>query len=180
MSRTILFKKDFEPVVNIGDIIKVLGVAELRDKFFEVVWIEPAPMVEHDFEELSSGEESGDTVIDELKLDEGELGQWRLTVVDNLYIKSLRIGGRNMIPLWSTKDDRGKIDRSIEYLNMTEFWTYKNIDVYMNVVANEDLTTSRVRFYGWIYSIEEVTKRPEYYTRIPVGVRITQRRLTKR
>ena len=180
MSRAILFRKDFEPVVNIGDVIKILGLEKTKDKFYEVTWIEPAPMVIKDFGALTSGDESGNALVDGLKLDDSELGQWRLTIVDNIYIKSLRIGGINKIPLWSTKNSRGYPDRTIEYLNMLEFWTFEDIDVYMNVVAKEDLATSEVMFYGFIYSVEEYPHRPDVYTRIPVGVRPTQSKLVER
>ena len=170
MSRAILYRTDFEPIVNIGDAVAILGVDKVAGKFFEVLWVGEVPELLHDFGNLSSGDTKTEE-IDEVKLNDYEFGQWRIEVVSNLVIQEVRIGGEQAIPLWRTKNYVGYLSRSLSYPNLGEFFSYEDQSVYMKVKANENLTNSYIKFMGFIYVLEPIGYKPEVYTRIPIGGR---------
>jgi hypothetical protein len=161
------FAPDFQPVVRIDEFLRLMPVG----KFARVIYIEPIPLIEEDFGAFSAGQTKSNVELTDLYMPKGELAQYRFAPVDDVQVIAFYQPGKR--PKWITKNTGGKMIRladyanaAVEKLNLTEFFQYEDTKLYVDLYAASDLTTSRIRFYGFRYVLEELEAAPPVYTTI--------------
>jgi len=161
------FQKDFTPVVAIDQAVRLMPV----DRFFRVVYVEPIPLIQHDFGSFTAGQTKSDQELDFLYMPDNELAQFRFIPVDNVIVTAFYQPRKR--PKWITKSTGGMLPRGLDYqdtpvesLNLTEFFQYEDTKLYVDLFAPEALTTSRIRFYGFRYVLEELEAAPPVFTTI--------------
>jgi hypothetical protein len=157
------FKKDFEPVVNVGEALKLMPI----EKFFTPIFIEPIPMIEKNFGSFTAGE-TRTVELDFLYMPRNELGQFRFVPVDNIVVKTFK---QPRYPKWITKNTSGILTQSTDYINaltenlqLTEFFQFEETKAFLDLYAPSNLSTSRIRFYGYRLVLEELKEEPKVYT----------------
>ena len=167
-----LFTLEFEPVVQIGDIVKLIPKPEPEIEFWEIVWIEAVPEVIKDFGSISASTEKELTKVTELELNKREFGQWRIELLDDIEITEIRYGGKTVTPMWSLKSGLGKLSARAMNL-MTEFFTWEDKEIWFKVKnpTKYSISTSRVLFRGYVFQVKPYMAKPPAYTRIPLGSR---------
>jgi hypothetical protein len=162
------FRLDFEPVVNVDEAVKLLPY----DTFAEVVFIDQAPYLEKDFGALNAGLSTGDTAVTELDQEDNVIGQFRIEPVDTVHVIALKQPKAR--PRWTGKKSTFKVVDGQSLVtppsNLSEFFQYKDTGLYMDIYnyTSGNLSTTKVAFYGWLLTIELLTKKPDVYTPIPV------------
>jgi hypothetical protein len=159
------FKKDFEPVVNVGEFLRLMPV----DKYFEVEFVEPIPAIDHDFGILSAGQVLKDQELSFLYMPDNELAQYRMIPLDDIEITEFRQG---KTPKWTTKDTSGYIPPASDYLaaisenlQLTEWYQFEyKTKAFITIRARSNVSTSRIRFYGYRFVLREVPKPPVFTT----------------
>lgn len=151
-------------------------------RFFKVLYIEGTPRsdpLEIDFGGLAAGVASGVTQLTFLEMPDGEFGQFRAEVLDD--ISALLYQGR--------ADQRHKLENRVAtYTRFTalhdpdghegEFYVHEDNYAFMDVTNQTGyaLAQSRVAFWGFRYVLEELTdyswtakpqRLPEMWTRVP-------------
>jgi len=163
-----LFKKDFEPVVQPNENVEIEG------KYYVVERIDPVPAIDVDFGALSAGE-TAESELDEVKVEDDEFAQYRFIPIDDVEVTEF--WQPTGVGRWTTKEGAvGRLPPITEYpephvegLQLTEFYQHKNRSLRMTVRARTSVSTSRVRFYGYIFTIRELEKKPDVFLPIPTG-----------
>jgi len=164
------FRLDFEPVVNVDEVVKLLP---FTDEYREVIYIDQAPYLEKDFGALIAGAETGDTAVTELNLEDDVVGQFRIEPVDTVQVTALKQPKAR--PKWTGKTSAflvvGANNLVVPPANLSEFFQWKDTGLYMNVknATAGNLASSKVAFYGWLLVTEKLDKVPDVYTPIPVS-----------
>ncbi len=167
MSVTVLhlpYKEEFEPIARSGDIVAI-PVGRQQVNYFRVVYVEPVQPILV-VEQLSALEQKKEHRLEEIELEENQMGQWRLAPLDFVYV------GMNFpraVSKWSTRSESTYATPYSLYAPQTlEFFTYGD-DVpvlYLTNPAHED-QVARVAVIGYRFALEEFRERPEHYVFIP-------------
>ena len=151
----------FEPFASVGEVVGIL-TTEGSWIYRVISYAEPLPPSEEgmikDFGAISNNQTKEDQAVSLIKMRSNELGQFRFEVLDNIKVKLAQPKGLArfqsketiawVTPLTKQKDPTMK---------MTEFFVYKTDTVYFTVKneSGEDLTKSRIQFYGWRFVLED-------------------------
>ena len=158
------FKKDFEPIVRVGENIAIPKTAEKYD-YYEVVYVEPVQPIVIPVD-LGAYEKNKEKVLEEIKLDDNEAGQWRLWIVDFV---SVKMNFPRASRKWTTKEiETFATPLTMAKENFLEFFTHKD-DVPVLYVDNpvEEEQTARLIIWGFKYSLKKLDVKPAEYTVFP-------------
>jgi len=166
-----MYEVPLEPPVKIGENICVL-TTEGKKIYYEVTYIEPlppSPNLVKDFGALTAGSSSGDTKLDILEVDDDEVGIYRFFPLDDVEC-TLKLPKALRRFLTKTKTAVVTPLTRVYALNghdptlvMTEFAVFEDDVPYMDVKnpTNDNITMSRVQFYGWRLCGRRLDKKPE-------------------
>ena len=173
----VLYKHELEPIVKIGDYVK-LFLGTRGAVYGKVVYIEPLqPRVKNlgplDAASTGTWPMPGPSIkLNEMALGGREWGQWRLVVLDD-FLLNVNVPGA--MPKWQTRDAQtpeSLLDSAIGRDQLVELYTYTDEFIPTVQPLNplfESQPLARILFYGYRYVIEPVRNEPEKYTVIPVG-----------
>ncbi len=174
----VLYKKEFEPIVKIGDYVKLYLGTGSKPVYGRVVYIEPIQPMVKDLGPLPAASTStwpmpGPTTrLDEMKLGSSEWGQWRLVVLDD-FLLDVNLPGA--MPKYQTASEQtpvSPLDNAIGKEQLAEIYTYGSEYVPTVQPLNPLFTeqpVARIMMYGFRYVISQVSAEPEKYTVIPVA-----------
>jgi len=163
-----LHKEEFEPVVQPNENVEING------KYYVVERIDPIPAIDVDFGALSAGA-TAKSELDDIKVEDDEFAQYRFIPIDNIDVIEFKQPAG--VGRWRTKAGTvGFLPPVTEYpephvegLQLTEFFQHKDRSIEMTVKARTAVSRSRVRFYGYIFTIEQLEEKPDVFLSIPVG-----------
>ena len=166
-----IYKKDFEPVADIGENIVLEPIKEA----YRVVFVEQTGIIEKDFGSIAAGATLVNQRLDVLEMFPNQLGQFRIYIVDDIRIKNWRQPegvGRFYMKKVSTS-----IDKTFQTLGFDRFGQLTELFVFEDKVPIVDvenvsgtaLSTSRVRFFGYKYDLEKLPSIPEKYVSVPIA-----------
>jgi len=151
----------FEPFASVGEVVGIL-TTEGSWIYRVISYAEPLPPSEEgmikDFGAIENNGTKELQAVELVKMRSNELGQFRFEVLDNIKVSvwqpkgAARFQSKETIawvtPLTKQKDPTMK---------MTEFFVYKGDGVFFTVKndSGEDLTKSRIQFYGWRFVLED-------------------------
>lgn len=179
----LLYKEAFEPIVRIGENVKLALMESV--KFGRVRYVEPiqpqiidlgpipAPSTPAEIPKPGSSRE-----LTELNLGDMEFGQWRIVLLDDIL---LEVNIPAAVGKFITKARKTLVSRASNILSgshFTEVYTYK--DTVPTVVPYNPgfyaVASSRILVHGFRYVFEELDEEPREYTTIPVvGVPTTSK-----
>jgi hypothetical protein len=165
-----IYKKEFEPVADIGDNIVLEPVKEA----YKVVYVEFTGIIDKDFGPIGAGAIIRDQELKELELSKDQLGQFRVYFVDNIKFRNWRQPrgvGRFYMKSVQTYIDNTIQTLGFEYFgNLTEFFVFENRTPIVDVEnpTTTPLSTSKVKFFGFKYDLEKLPSIPSTYIPIPV------------
>jgi len=159
------FKKEFEPIVREGENIAV-PIGTDRYEYYKVLWIEPVVITFYMV--LDGFAKDVDRSLDELKLEDNQVGQWRMWILDFVGVK-MRYPAS--VSKWGTKG-AGEIQMlplAMAKENVLEFYT-RGDDVPIIYVSNPLFEPQVARFaiFGFKYAVEKLPSKPDKYTIFPV------------
>jgi len=165
-----IYKKEFEPVADIGDNIVIEPVKEA----YKVVFIEQTGVIEKDFGPIGAGAVIRDQELKELELSKDQLGQFRIYFVDNIRFRNWR--QPRGVGRFYVKSAQTYIDNTFQTLgfeefgNLTEFFVFEDRTPIVDVEnpTTTPLSTSKVKFFGFKYDLEKLPSIPSTYISIPV------------
>jgi len=163
-----VYREVFEPVVNVGEFLKLLPLK--TGNFARVIYIDPAPYTEKDFGAITAGTPLTDKEVTELYQEDTVIGHFRMEPVDKVWITGLKQSkGR---PKWTSKKTSFKLvsiqDPVTPPPNLGEIFQYKDTGLFLSLDAPANVATSKIAFYGWLLTIEILETEPDVYTPIPV------------
>jgi len=162
----------FEPVVKPRENIRLVPALRGRKQFFQVEYVEPVYGIIIDLGQLAASSSTSLSAIDNLDLDENQLGQWRLFLLDDfeLLIKQPRAVERGTTKVVSTKITPYTMILDPE-LKSTEFYTFEDkTRVYIQATNPTNSSVyARIFVYGWKFLLKEI-EQPAKYTDIPIAV----------
>ena len=165
-----IYKKDFEPVADIGDNI----VLEPRKEAYRVVFVEPTGIIEKDFGAIGAGAKLTDQELKELTMEKDQLGQFRIYFVDNIRLTNWR--QPRGVGRFYMKSASTYIDNTFQSLGLDRFGQLAEFFVFEDRVPMVDvenptgsaLSNSRVKFFGYRYDLEKLPSIPSTYIPIPI------------
>ena len=158
------FKKEFEPIVRVGENIAIPKTAEKYD-YYEVVYVEPIQPIVVPVS-LAAYEKNKEKVLEEIKLDDNEAGQWRLWIVDFV---SVKMNFPRAARKWTTKkEETFATPLTMAKENFLEFFTHKD-DVPVLYIDNplEEGQVARLIIWGFKYALKKLDVKPAEYTVLP-------------
>ena len=164
--------RSFEPVVKPYEYIAILEEPKKREEipeeaFYEVVGIEPIPLVEKTFL-ISPGGETGDTEISEVQVGYSEIGHFRVGVegVCKLYIKLPR-----GVSKFELKNTIAYVDPTVSMEPWTEFFVKGHTSIYTNLVniSGDRYELAKIWLTGYRLLLEPLGRVPEKFT--PIYIR---------
>jgi hypothetical protein len=144
-----------------------------KDKYFEVVRVDPLPPVIHDFGRLAAGEDTGPEPIkiSELEMAEDELGLFHFRLLDDFRVDIYQPKTKM---LFTYKNQRGIIGQDLDQLvpGHSENFViavYKNEVPYVRAInhTRSELPMTRMVFWGFRLKLKEIPKEkvtPPYRT----------------
>lgn len=171
------FKEGFEPVVNVGENLKLLPLKDTLTgvKYVRVLYIEALPFYSHDFGVLAAGE-SAEIEFTEMYMDDNELAQLRLVpLVDDVIITHLaqpkaqrRWVTKNTTweSLYEIGDPRN--NPMMEKYHLNEIFQHEDDGLFVKLTSVVGVAVSTVGCYGFRFVFEKLEKRPTVFTPIPV------------
>jgi len=172
-----IYKKDFEPVADIGDNVVLEPIREA----YRVKFVEQTGIIEKDFGAMGAGAVLTDQKLDVLTMFPNQMGQFRIYFVDNIRFKNWR--QPESVGRFYMKNATTFIDNTFQTLGfdkfgqLTEFFVFEDKVPKVDVenVSGSALSTSRVRFFGYKYDLEKLPSIPEKYISIPIaGIALTK------
>jgi len=159
------YKTQFEPLVRIEENIAIpIGAGNL--KFFRIQYIEPVqpiiPLVS-----LDAYDKNKEKVLEEIKLEDNEAGQWRLWIPDYIAVKMNYPRGTRK---WVTKEtETYALPLSMAKQQVLEFYTWKD-EVPVLYIDNPlaEAQDARIILWGLKYSLTPLVEKPKEYTVLPV------------
>ena len=158
------FKKEFEPIVRVGENIAIPKTAEKYD-YYEVVYVEPIQPIVVPVS-LTAYERNKTVELDDIKLEDNEAGQWRLWIPDFIAVK---MNFPRAARKWVTKEEETyATPLSMANENVLEFFTHKD-DVPVLYVDNPvgEEQAARLIIWGFKYSLKKLDRKPEEFTVLP-------------
>jgi len=158
------FKKEFEPVVRIGENIAIPKGEETYE-FYKVTYIEPVQPIIIGVP-LVALQKDYAKMLNEIKLHDHEAGQWRLFVLDFAEVK---MNFPRAAARWTTKEATTSVKPiSIEKEQFLEFYSHKD-EVPTVYVTNprDEPQYVRLAVYGFKYSLKPLGYSPGEYTVFP-------------
>lgn len=168
-----LYTTEFEPVVQIGDIVKLLPDSVFRGALYEVKKIVPYPVADIiDLGSISAKSEMDNYVeISQLSLPPNWFGQWRIELIDDFVIHDMRYRGRAGTMFWQLKEKAGWLSKMNGYGWLAEIFTFQDDKIYVRGknIHDFDLPRARIKISGYAFNISVYTGEPKPFTRIPIG-----------
>lgn len=177
MKERFAFKEEFEPVVNIGEIVQLFPLKDKETgwKYVKVLYIEALPLLQHDFGVIAAGAVAQVEFI-ELYMDADEFGQFRVVpVVDDFTLDQLaqpRANRRwvtqnsNWQSLFEVADPRN--NPLMEKYHLNEIFQHEDDGLWVVPSSVGGLAVSTIACYGFRYVFEVLKKKPTVFTPIPV------------
>ena len=156
------FKKEFEPIVRVGENIAIPKTAE-KYEFYKVVYIEPIQPIIIGVD-LSASEQKHSRKLTEIELEDNEAGQWRMKVLD---LVNVDMNHPAAAAKWTTKNVRTSAT-PLSDDNFLEFFTVKdNVPTLYLTNLLAEAQTARVMVWGFKYSLKKLDHEPSEYTVFP-------------
>ena len=159
------YKKVFEPLVRIGENIAIpKGKGEYE--YYRIVYEEPLQPIVVPVE-LTPYEKNVEYKLNELKLRDKQLGQWRLWIMDFI---SVRMKYPRATSKWTLQsEETSATPLSMAKEQILEFYTWEdNVPIlYIDNPLSES-QTARLMFWGIKYAAEKLEEEPETYTVVPL------------
>ena len=156
------FKKEFEPVVRVGENIAIPKTAE-KMEYYQVTYVEAVqPMIIA--VDLTASEQKHEYKLEDIELEDNEAGQWRLKVLD---LVNVGMNFPTASAKWTTKNSR-TYATPLSSENALEFFTIKD-DVPTLYLTNPitEAQTVRIMVWGFKYSLKKLDREPAEYTVFP-------------
>ena len=169
-----LYTVEFEPVVQIGDLVKLLPEDVFRGAIYEVKKIVPYPVAAVvDLGAISANSEMNSyKEVDRLKLPPNWFGQWRLRLIDDFVLSEMRYRGRAGTTFWALKERLGYLTKTTDREWIAEIFTFQDDKLYIKGknIHGFDLPKARIEVSGYTFKVSIKTEPVEKpYTRIPIG-----------
>lgn len=172
-----LYAKDFEPIVQPGEYIEVYP--KKPREFYVVGMVYPLPLLSvnlADSDHLGGAvttAESAEVQINDVYLDDGELGHLRVVPYDDFSITWM--GKPKSRPYMTTKNKVWKIPKlddpmgvAVEFFSLNEIFQFEDTEFWVKVTANAgSVDPARVMFFGYRMLLEKVAS-------VPTGIRPTK------
>lgn len=171
-----LYSKDFEPIVQPGEYLEFFP-SDILDKPSVGVLVKmvyPLPLLRIDLcdsDHLAANlttSESAEDELDDLDLDDGELGQFRLIPESDFKLTHLAMPKAR--PLWYTKNktwslqtilDDPRTNPTVEMLQHNEIFKWEDTDLYYKAQSNSaTLTAAYLAVFGYRLIVEKITVFP--------------------
>ena len=167
------FKKEFEPVVRIGENVKLLlpnnGELYGRVTYYEQIQPQVIDLGSIGASTPTTWPQTGSPKkLEEIELGDREFGQWRMMLLDDFLIEFNIPAATGKFVVKSGKTYISRLSAIKE--NLLEFFTYKDV-VPTLVPLNPnffDMEVARIMVFGWRFIIEKLERPPESYTVIPI------------
>ena len=178
MRERFAFKEEFEPVVNVGEILHPLPMQgkDMDKLYVKVLYIEALPYHERDFGPIGAGLTTGVTELIDVYMDDNELGQFRFVVVDD-DVEIFWFAQPQASRRWVTENTQwGSLaewadprnNPMMEKYHLHEFFQWEDDRCWVDLTTVGGVAASRIGFYGFRYVVEVLDKVPTVYTSIPV------------
>lgn len=167
-----VYYEHFEPVVRIGEFVAVfLGRTTTGSTYAygRVAYIEPIQPQVIDLGPLPAASPQlypapgNQVVLDQLKLGDYELGQWRIELLDD-FLLEVRLPAA--VDKWTTLNGATYASQlDAVHSNMLELYTWEH-DTYIPSVRPLNvkfwqMPSARIVVYGFRYVLDEVQRRPD-------------------
>lgn len=158
------FKKEFEPIVRIGENVAIPKGQE-KYEFYKVTYIEPVQPITVSVS-LNALQKNYGVTLDSIELQDNEAGQWRLWIPDFVRVN---MNFPKAVAKWTTKNEvTSATPLSMVKDQFLEFYTHKD-DVptlYIDNPVNESQLV-RILIWGFKYSLKKLEYEPGEYTVFP-------------
>lgn len=170
------FREEFEPVVNVGENLRLLPLDEAKGgRYVRVLYIEALPFLNHNFGAIPAGGiPAADWIA--LHMDDSELGQFRIVpLVNDLTIDNLTQPRAQ--PRWVTRNSNWQslfevadpqTNPLMEKYHLNEIFQFEDDGLWVTVMSVGGVPAGNVGVYGFRYVFETLDKKPTVYTPIPV------------
>jgi len=173
----LLHAEKFEPVVRIGENVKLIGSSEEDVIYGKVVFIEPIQEIIINLGSLNAADANNyptpgtEYDLDELKMGADEFAQYRIYVLDDFL---LEIKHPAAVSRFNTKTGPTKLPTVARLFgkdNFAEIFIYEDEvpKVRPYSILFKSLDVARIKVMGFRYVIEKLESEPKEYTAIPVA-----------
>jgi len=131
---------------------------------YKVVWLEPIPLLIHDFGSIAAGKAKDKVKVETLKMPKSELGHFRFKVLDDVEVELYQ---PKATARFATVTEVGKVD----FRAFGEVFVWEDAVPYMTVrnPTRYDLPMSRVAFSGYRLQLERLPEVPPVYAFAPIS-----------
>jgi len=154
----------FKPIRKINEYISVWYDSKWHH--FNIIYIEPLPPsydTIKDFGSISNGSSLSNQKLDLIELDDLELGQFRFKVLDDIQVTVFQPKASKRFAIKNTTIRVDKLSQLYDPdLEFSEIFVYKDKYPYVDVENNsgEDLSKTRIIFFGYRFVLEELEVEP--------------------
>jgi hypothetical protein len=163
-----LYLRYLEPIVQYGEYLRTFPA----QKLYVVAAIYPLPLLEVDLCDAAhlganlTTTESSEVEIDDVYLDDLELGHYRFVPIDDFSVTYM--AKPKARPFLTTKNVVWELPKlsdpsamGAEYLNLNEIFQFEDTEMWIKATANAGtLTAAILAFYGFRLILSEVDKLP--------------------
>jgi hypothetical protein len=167
--------KDFEPVVQPEMNVRIFDSTKTYG-YFEVTHVEPVGYIIKDFAVTISSESwSRGNEFQEVYVQDSEMAQWRMKVLDDIEVRLAQLGKelkRGSLKYGVPVNVSLMTELIDETLKSTEFYTYRDEKVYVDIYnpTQSSISRNRVVVFGYKFKLNKLDSKPGKYTNIPIGV----------
>lgn len=162
------FPENFEPVVRKGENVELIKNDKDVLGYFVVKYVEPLPRKVHTFGSINAETSAGDAEVTDLYMPDGELAQYRMTVLDDVEVTISQPKAKKR---HATKSFVHTITPFIQQVapHLTQFFVFEDEQVFFDVKnpTKYNRFNHRIMFYGWRFVLEKIAK-PATFTSIPI------------
>ena len=168
------FEERLSPSVQIGDNLQLLPEDHPKSGYYRVEYIEALHLISHDFGSISSETETADTEISNLYMDDLELGEFVISLIDDIELMIKQPFAKTRFKTKSLVTRITKLATQLDpFLSRNRVFVIEDEKIYF-VAKNPTKyarPSNKVSFQGWRYILTKLDVKPDRYARIPVGAR---------
>lgn len=165
-----LYLRYLEPIVQYGEYIRLFP--KPKKNLYVVAAIYPLPLLEVDLCDANhlnaniTTTESSEVEVDDIYLDDLELGHYRFVPMDDFSITFM--AKPRARPFYTTRNSVWQLPKlddphamSAEHLNLNEIFQFEDVEMWIKATANAGILTEGVLvFNGFRFIVEPVDKLP--------------------
>ena len=166
----------FDPVAKPRENVRLVP----KNEFYSVEYVEPVYGLLIDFGTIDADKEGSLYEVEELDLEDNQLGQFRIMLLDDfdLLVKQPRAAERGTTKTQSTRITP-YLAMNDPTLKFTEFFVFGDSNrIYLQPIntGRQYSVYARAFIFGWKLGLKRLTETPMKYTDIPIATVTTARR----